>query len=99
MEMRPQTLLELLERFDVFRRPQRFEQALAACECDVRGRLGKENDPVPETDYLREAAKVAKSIEPRTLVAEGLSGAKLGEELAHRRRQALAAFKDSRAAG
>jgi tRNA nucleotidyltransferase (CCA-adding enzyme) len=98
-EMRPQTLLELLERFDAFRRPQRFEQVLQACECDARGRLGKDDDPYPQTGYLREAAKVAKSIEARTLVAEGLSGAKLGEELTHRRRQALAAFKDSRAAG
>ena len=97
MEMRPQTLLELLERLDAFRRPQRFEEALQACECDVRGRLGKETAAVPETDYLRAAAKAAKSIEPRSLVDEGFAGAKLGEELANRRRQALAALAERRA--
>src|SRR6185503_5847640 len=55
-ELRPK---ELLERFDVFRRPARFEQILQACECDLRGRLGRTTAPSPETDYLRAAAKIA----------------------------------------
>jgi tRNA nucleotidyltransferase (CCA-adding enzyme) len=32
-------LLRLLERCDALRRPERFAQALLACECDARGRL------------------------------------------------------------
>src|SRR3569833_3172206 len=30
--------VRLLERCDAFRKPQRFEQVLLACECDARGR-------------------------------------------------------------
>jgi tRNA nucleotidyltransferase (CCA-adding enzyme) len=97
LELKPQTLLELIERFDAFRRPQRFEQALQACECDARGRLGKENAPCPQTDYLREAATAARAVQARALVEEGFEGARLGEELTHRRRQALAAFKERHA--
>jgi hypothetical protein len=36
----PATMLEFLERADAFRRPERFAQALLACEADSRGRLG-----------------------------------------------------------
>jgi tRNA nucleotidyltransferase (CCA-adding enzyme) len=94
-EMRPATLLELLERFDAFRRAERFEQALLACECDARGRLGLENAPYPQTDYLREAARIARSVQARELVAEGFEGAKLGDELKRRRQRALAEFKEA----
>jgi tRNA nucleotidyltransferase (CCA-adding enzyme) len=36
-ELRDNTLLELLERLDAFRRPARFEQWVLACEADARG--------------------------------------------------------------
>src|SRR5262249_26162514 len=94
-ELRPATLLELLERFDAFRRADRFEAALHACECDARGRLGLENLAWPETDYLRAAVKAALAVQPRTLVDEGFSGAALGEELKSRRQQALAQLRQA----
>jgi tRNA nucleotidyltransferase (CCA-adding enzyme) len=37
-EQRPGTVLELLELTDAFRRPERFERLLLACEADARGR-------------------------------------------------------------
>ena len=45
-ELRPKTILEFMERADAFRRPERFAQALLACEADSRGRTGLENEPV-----------------------------------------------------
>ncbi len=39
-KLRPGTVLELIERCDALRRPERFEQILGACEADYRGRLG-----------------------------------------------------------
>jgi tRNA nucleotidyltransferase (CCA-adding enzyme) len=39
-ELRPATMVRLLERCDVLRRPERFELILGACEADFRGRLG-----------------------------------------------------------
>jgi len=41
-ELRPDTLVRLFERTDALRRPQRFEQLLAACAADFNGRLGWE---------------------------------------------------------
>jgi tRNA nucleotidyltransferase (CCA-adding enzyme) len=51
LELRPGTLVELLERVDAFRRPGRFEEFLLACECDFRGRPGYEAKPYPEPDF------------------------------------------------
>jgi len=39
-ELRPATVLKVLERCDALRRPARFEEILGACEADYRGRLG-----------------------------------------------------------
>jgi len=38
LELRDATVLELLEATDAFRRPERFEKLLLACEADARGR-------------------------------------------------------------
>src|SRR5699024_4932942 len=38
LELRPSTLLKLLMKFDIMRRPQRLADFIAACEMDARGR-------------------------------------------------------------
>ena len=38
-ELKPSTVLEFIERADAVRRPERFGQALLACEADARGRV------------------------------------------------------------
>jgi tRNA nucleotidyltransferase (CCA-adding enzyme) len=48
-------ILRLLERCDALRRPDRFAEALLACECDARGRLGLEDTPYPPRARLTEA--------------------------------------------
>lgn len=92
-ELRPETLLELLDRFDAFRRADRFERALKGCECDARGRLGFENCDYPQTDYLRAAAKAANAIQAAEVIAAGHTGPSVGTELKKRRVQALTGWK------
>ena len=53
LELKPATMLKLLEETDAFRRPERFAEFLSACECDARGRVGLEERPYPQADYLR----------------------------------------------
>jgi tRNA nucleotidyltransferase (CCA-adding enzyme) len=96
-ELRPETLLALLERLQAFRKGDFFEQALQACECDARGRLGFEACAYPQTDYLRAAAGVAQTLQAGSVLADGYSGPAVGTELARRRQQALAAWKKSAA--
>ena len=88
-ELRSTTLLDLLEKLDAFRRPQRFEQYLVVCEADSRGRYGFEERRPPQLDILRAAYQAAVAITPSELVAQGLKGAAIAEALRQRRRAAI----------
>jgi tRNA nucleotidyltransferase (CCA-adding enzyme) len=96
LELKPSTLLELLQSFDVYRRPQRFEEFIVACEMDARGRLGLEQRAYPQADYLRGAAEAARSVAVQPLVEAGHTGKELGEALKAERLKALAGYKQSR---
>jgi tRNA nucleotidyltransferase (CCA-adding enzyme) len=93
LELKPSTLLELLQSFDVYRRPQRFEEFIMACEMDARGRLGFEQRSYPQADYLRGAAEAARLVAVQPLVEQGHKGKELGEALKAARLQALKAYK------
>jgi tRNA nucleotidyltransferase (CCA-adding enzyme) len=76
-------LVRLLERCDAFRKPQRFDLVLLACECDARGRLGLEEKPYPQRPRLMSALAAAQSV-PTHDIAQGaqqrnLTGPKIGE--------------------
>ena len=92
-ELRPQTVLELLERLDSLRRPDRLEYFLAACTADKRGRLGHADDPCPEADYLREAHAAARQVEAAPFVARGLAGPAIGTAMRQARVAAIKAVR------
>ncbi|UVJ43612.1 multifunctional CCA addition/repair protein [Pseudomonas sp. LS1212] len=95
LELKASTLLELLQSFDVYRRPHRFEEFIAACEMDARGRLGLEERSYPQADYLRGAAQAARAVSVQPLIEQGIKGKALGEALKGERLRALQAYKGS----
>jgi tRNA nucleotidyltransferase (CCA-adding enzyme) len=97
LELRANTLLELLQSFDVYRRPQRFEEFIAACEMDARGRLGLEQRAYPQADYLRGAMQAARAVAVQPLLEQGFKGAELGDALKRERLKALKAYKEKNA--
>ncbi|MBC7781262.1 MAG: multifunctional CCA addition/repair protein, partial [Proteobacteria bacterium] len=48
LELKPSTMLRVIERCDGLRRPERFAQVLEACEYDARGRAGLEARAYPQ---------------------------------------------------
>jgi len=72
-QLNPAAVLRLLERCDAIRKPERFAQALLACECDARGRQGFEARPYPVRARLLTAldAALAVSTEPVAQAAKG----------------------------
>ncbi|BBH48413.1 multifunctional CCA addition/repair protein [Pseudomonas sp. KU43P] len=90
LELEPETLLELLQKFDVYRRPQRFEDFIAACEMAARGH-GAQN--YPQAEYLRGAATAARAVDVKPLVEAGLIGQRLGDALKEKRLKALQDYK------
>jgi len=63
--------LELLERCDAFRRPARFEELLALCACDERGRRGWGAIPFPAGATLRRALAAAAGIDAGAIASSG----------------------------
>jgi tRNA nucleotidyltransferase (CCA-adding enzyme) len=62
-ELRAATILKLLAAADVYRRPERFEELLAACSSDYHGRSGLETRTYPQADLLRAAAAAARTVD------------------------------------
>jgi len=89
-ELRPKTILGILEKTDAFRRPERFAQALLACEADSRGRLGLENIPYPQREYLQAARDAAAAIRPTPQDIAEHAGPQIAERLHARRLEAIA---------
>jgi len=75
--------VRLLERCDALRKPARFAEALLACECDARGRLGLHDTPYPQANRLASALQNALSVATDTIAARAISagarGPKIGE--------------------
>jgi tRNA nucleotidyltransferase (CCA-adding enzyme) len=91
-------LVRLMDRCDAWRRPERFEQMLQACEADARGRLGLEDRAYPQAPRLRAALAAAQALDGREVVAaaqaRGLKGPALGQALHEARVGAVATALD-----
>ena len=94
-ELRASTVLKILNSTDAFRRPQRFEKFLLACEADARGRAGLENRDYPQVDYLRAAFSTASAVDIDDLKSGDLDGAAIGNEIGKRRLKAIREFMKS----
>jgi tRNA nucleotidyltransferase (CCA-adding enzyme) len=66
-ELRDDTVVRILEKADAFRRPQRFEHFLIACEADARGRTGFENRDYPQAAHLRSAFVAASAVDAASI--------------------------------
>ncbi len=62
-ELRPGTIVQLLQSADAFRKPQRFAHLLQACESDARGRLGFGDRPYPQAQRLTAAFAAAAAVD------------------------------------
>lgn len=94
-KLRPETLLKLFDTIDVWRKPQRLDQMIMTSEADARGRTGFEQTPYPQGNYLREAYEVANSVSIQEVVALGLQGTAIRDELKKRRTQAISEWKNA----
>jgi tRNA nucleotidyltransferase (CCA-adding enzyme) len=84
-ELNAAALVRLLERCDAFRKQARFDEALLACECDARGRLGYDDAAYPQRQRLLQALKAAQSVDTSVVAsaaqAAGADGRQIGERV------------------
>ncbi|ENW03602.1 multifunctional CCA addition/repair protein [Acinetobacter beijerinckii] len=94
--LKPGTLWRLLQRLDVLRRPEKVLAFVQACECDAKGRLGLEDRPYPQAQYVLDAMEIVRNIRAQDL-PDHIQGAEIGEMLIQYRIEALAKFKERHA--
>jgi tRNA nucleotidyltransferase (CCA-adding enzyme) len=88
-QLRPATVVDLLDACDALRRPARFEQLLLACEADARGRTGLEDRSYPQAERLRRARASAAQVTPTPAELAAFQGPALAEQLRKRRIEAV----------
>ncbi|MFT5452185.1 MAG: tRNA nucleotidyltransferase (CCA-adding enzyme) [Enterobacterales bacterium] len=92
-DLKPKTLLNMMEAFDIYRREERLKYFIDISEADARGRTGFEDRDYPQRDYLEKAMQTVLSITNKTLDDPSLSGKAIGDALRKARLQALAKLK------
>ncbi|STR45867.1 multifunctional CCA addition/repair protein [Iodobacter fluviatilis] len=85
-QLRPATVLEIFQRCDAFRKPERFQQMLDACLADARGRTTFENCEYPQAAYLLKllaaantvnSGEIAQSCEDKAQIPEKIRQARI----------------------
>ncbi|MDH3562201.1 MAG: multifunctional CCA addition/repair protein [Gammaproteobacteria bacterium] len=90
-ELRPATVVDTLEGLDGFRRPERIEQFILACEADFRGRFGSEDKPYDQAQVFRRAFEAARAVDAAAVAAQGGKGPNIGARVREARIAAVKA--------
>ncbi|MBK6401018.1 MAG: multifunctional CCA addition/repair protein [Rhodocyclaceae bacterium] len=90
-QLRAKTVVTILERCDVFRRPERFEELLGACEADYRGRLGFEERAFTQSQWWRCAVAAARGVDAGAVAAGCADPARIPARIHEARAAAVAA--------
>lgn len=92
-ELKASTLLSMFNQLDVWRKPEEFDYFLMACKSDFLGRLGFEDRPYPQEQYLQAAVKSAREVTAKRFVEEGLQGPAIKAAMAEARLKAIVKIK------
>ena len=92
-ELRAETVITLFNRFDVWRKPQRFQEFLQVCLADTRGRTSFENKDYPQIDYINQLLHAANEVDVRQVIADGFEKQEIRNELMKRRILAVKQIK------
>ncbi|PKI12864.1 multifunctional CCA addition/repair protein [Colwellia sp. 12G3] len=92
-ELKASTLLKMFDQLDIWRKPEEFELFLMACKSDFLGRLGFDNRPYPQEQYLQAAVKAARLVTAKPFIEQGLQGPAIKEAMAKARLSAIVKIK------
>ena len=80
-ELRPATVVDTLEAMDAFRRPERVDLFVTACEADFRGRYGSDDKPYPQAGLFRRVFAAARAVDTSAIAAAGGNGPDIGARI------------------
>lgn len=87
-ELSVDELLELFNRLDIFRRPERFDDFIVATQA-----IANAHQLAFDSDWLLAAAKLTKSVDVQAIIAQGYEGQALATKLQEERHNKIAAWR------
>lgn len=94
-QLKPATVLKLIEAADGFRKPERIRQLAKVCEADARGRGGAAESAYPEATLLLDAFDAACKVKAQEVAAH-LQGPAVGEAIRRARIRAIAQAREAK---
>ncbi|OEF25471.1 multifunctional CCA addition/repair protein [Vibrio rumoiensis] len=93
-ELKPSTVLKLLNQMDAWRKPDRFEQILQCCQADHQGRKGLEHLAYLPKELMITYYQAANAIDVQSIISQGFSGKAIRDELDQQRIKAIHSVKE-----
>lgn len=94
-EVKPKTLLKVLNATDAFRKPERFSQFITACIADSHGRPGYEDYDYRQAPFFELVRNTAAAVDVQEIISDGFENEKISEELNRRRLNAVKLERES----
>ena len=91
-DLKASTILSVLNKVDVWRKPDRFKDFLIACTADARGRTHFENAKYAQADYIWQAYGAASAVDIQQIIGKGYAGAQIKQQLDQQRTAAIGQF-------
>ncbi len=85
-------IIDLFDRIDAWRKPQRVDQLVTASHADSKGRLGFEDTPYPQADFLHNCFTASQKVAVKPIVDAGFKGAEIRAQLTQQRISAVEAI-------
>ena len=95
--LKTSTALNVLQKTDAFRRPERFQTVLDVCQADIQGRLGRENAPYPQRAHWLALLEAATQTDTAAIAAACEHPADIPEAIRRARLEAIRPLHKARA--
>ncbi len=84
-DLKTSTLLKLFNALDIWRNNTLLEQFLTVCQADFQGRLGFEQRPYPQKDYLAYLAQALRQLDVKQVIKPNMTGSQIKQDIEHLR--------------
>lgn len=98
-QLRPKTIVRVLEQADAFRRPQVFDAMLLVCMADARGKgLEKKISPLnyPQAEHWQQVRSICDKIDVQAIITSGKKGEAIKKALHQQRVEAVKTLLSSK---
>ncbi|MFC4701930.1 multifunctional CCA addition/repair protein [Glaciecola siphonariae] len=92
LETSPENILQVFDKADAWRRPERFLQLLLVCKCDFLGRKNFAQRPYPQFKAWQDLLAILQSVDVKAIVRSGLKGSQIKDAVRKERLEMIKQF-------